>query len=93
MRVIAEIAVDREPEELVAAFVKPLDAVLQDGRLGRVTGHSIEGLLIVRVRITVSGSGGYDRILQFFAEADAPDKLAPPDNVSVLLPETVSPCT
>jgi len=72
MLVVAEIAIDREPQELISGFVKPLNTILQEGRLGRVTDHRTLGLLTVKVKMTVSSSEGYERILQFFGEADAP---------------------
>ena len=71
MHVIAEIAIDRNPQELISAFVSPLDAVLQEGRFGCVTSYETEGPLAVRVTMKVSSSSGYERILEFFAEADA----------------------
>lgn len=71
MRVIADIAVDREPQEIVSTFVQPLDELLRRERLGRIVSYSANGLL-VDVRLTVRGAAGFDRVLQFFAEADAP---------------------
>jgi len=71
MRVVAEIAVDRQTDEIVAAFVTALDAVLREGQFGQVLSHHI-GDLFVETQLQVSGDLGFDRVLQFLAEADAP---------------------
>jgi hypothetical protein len=72
MRIVAEIAIDREPHELISTFVDPLSAMLQQDRLGRVTSHQTQGEMWVEVTITASSTAVYDRVLEFLAEANAP---------------------
>ena len=72
MRVVVEIAMDRMPNELVDQFVQPLDTSLRSERLGRVVKHVERNMLSLDVSLTVRGMKGFERVLQFLVEHDAP---------------------
>lgn len=63
---------DREPDEIADAFIRPLDAILRGDDLGSVESHSARDLLSVDVRLAVRGMAGFDRALEFLVETDAP---------------------
>lgn len=67
-----DLAVDREPESIVSAFVEPLRLRLQQRGSGSVERHSVDRLLWVHVDLSLSRPEGMDHVMEFLAEADAP---------------------
>ena len=71
MRARVDIAVDREPAEIVRRFVEPLDALLRQREVGAVIKHRA-GPLFVAVDVRLSRHAALDHVLEFLATADAP---------------------
>src|SRR5262245_60928909 len=68
-----DLAVDREPELIVSAFVEPLRVLLEQRGSGSVKGHTVDRELWVHVDLIVSKPDGMNHVMQFLAEADAPE--------------------
>jgi hypothetical protein len=71
MRARVDIAVDRDPAEIVTAFVKPLDVLLRQRGVGTVIKHKA-GPLFVAIDVQLSPGAALDHVLEFLANADAP---------------------
>ncbi len=67
-----DLAVDREPEAIVSAFVEPLRLRLEQRGSGLVERHFVDRLLWVHVDLALSEPEGLDHVMEFLAEADAP---------------------
>ncbi len=71
MKVVIELAVDREPDQIVSQFVQPLHNRLQERDLGQLVAHSSDELWVY-VELSLLESEGMDCVLEFLAEFDAP---------------------
>jgi hypothetical protein len=68
---VVDLAVDRDVDEIIAKFVKPMGVRLKERNAGSITGHSSDDLE-VHVRLSLLDVAAMDHVLEFLAEADAP---------------------
>lgn len=71
MQMYVDLAVDRDPADLVSTFVEPLSARLQERGAGWVVRHACDELWM-HVDLVVSDVADMDHVLECLAECDAP---------------------
>ena len=71
-RARVDLALERPLDESVEQFVHPLDALLRQQRLGRVIAFREGECLTCVIDLRVRGTAGFELVMQFLAEADAP---------------------